>query len=435
MNFLAPWALWVAGGVSAVVVALHILSSKNPRVVVLPTTRFIPDVPLRATARALRPSDVLLLVLRVAVVMLVGAAVARPELTGARRSVGRVVVVDRWPSGRREAATDSARIYYSEGDLLFMFDTAAYRLQGKYAISEVNAEDFSRIDKRGSLSAGLAAAMRAASALRGEADSVEIVLVSSLETTEFDAATGAIRAAWPGRIRVVRVVAEQDPHRAQTYREMRAAPLDDPVRAAVPFATRLDTGRIKTDSVRIDRGALASGDTSWAQYGLTLVRWPASLDSSGYRTRAHVDTAGAVMAGDDAHRVVVVSPFVRSVDPPPGKVVARWSDGAPAATERAMKSGCVRDVAVPIPSRGDLALRESTRRLVAELTSPCERFERPSYASDSALAQLAGTGPLVATRALESRTATPGHLTTWLLAAALALLLIEPLLRRRRAAA
>src|SRR5665213_2696141 len=61
MTFLAPWALWAAGAVSAAVVALHILASKNPKVTALPTTRFIPDVPLRATARALRLSDVLLM--------------------------------------------------------------------------------------------------------------------------------------------------------------------------------------------------------------------------------------------------------------------------------------------------------------------------------------------------------------------------------------
>ncbi|HSU92175.1 MAG TPA: BatA domain-containing protein, partial [Gemmatimonadaceae bacterium] len=74
MTFLAPWALWAAGAVSAAVIALHILASRNPRVTPLPTARFIPDVPLRATARAMRLSDVMLMLVRVAVVMLVGVA-------------------------------------------------------------------------------------------------------------------------------------------------------------------------------------------------------------------------------------------------------------------------------------------------------------------------------------------------------------------------
>ncbi len=434
MTFLAPWALWVAGAVSAAVIALHILASKNPKVVPLPTTRFIPDMPLRATARALRLTDVLLLMLRVSVVMLVGVAVARPELIGARRRVGRVVVVDRSWIVDREEARDSAASYYEKGDLLIVYDSAAYRVRGKYPLAYVSAERIFSPDPRGSLSAALAAAIRDASDLRGEADSVEIVLISPLDAEQVDNATSAIRALWPGRIRIVRLN-ELAGFPVQTYRDVRSAPLDDPVRAAMSFATRLDTGHIKTDSVRIDRGNSARADTTWTQFGLTLVRWPASLDSSSYPARTHVDTAGAVMAADEGHRIVVVTPFVRAVDPPAGIVVARWADGSPAATERKMMHGCVRDVAIPIPSRGDLALRESTRRLVTALTRQCGAAVSPSNVSDSTLNMLRGTGPLVATRALESRTASPGHRTTWLLAAALALLLLEPLLRRQRVVA
>src|SRR6202030_2158650 len=66
------------------------------------------------------------------------------------------------------------------------------------------------------------------------------------------------------------------------------------------------------------------------------------------------------------------------------------------------------------------------RRLVAALAEPCGGGRgTPGYASDSALAQLRGSGPLVATRALETRTATSGRLATWLLVGALAPLLLE----------
>jgi hypothetical protein len=116
-------------------------------------------------------------------------------------------------------------------------------------------------------------------------------------------------------------------------------------------------------------------------------------------------------------------------------VIARWADGTAAATERALGRGCVRDVAVPIARAGDLALRESTRRVVTALASSCGGVVQYTPAAESTLAQLRGTGPLVATRALERRTAPPGHLATWLLVAALVLLLIEPLLRRQRASA
>ena len=434
MSFLAPWALWAAGAVSAAVIALHILASKNPRVTALPTTRFIPDVPLRATARAMKLSDVALMLLRVAVVMLVGVAFARPEPTGARRAVGRVVMVERTPGSNKEAAADSAMKYYRDGDIAFMFDSAAYRLPGKFPFADVFRET-SLPEPRHSLSAALAAGMRAASSLRGNADSVELVLVSSFSLAQFDAATSAIRAAWPGRVRLVRLEELAAPYREQVFHEVRGSGLEDPLRASLAFASPLDTRRIKTDSVRIDRGNLHDVDTTWTQYGLTLVRWPATLDSSGYPRRAHADTAGAVSTTGNEKSAVVVAPFVRTVDPPPGRVVARWADGSPAATERKMMNGCVRDVAIPLPRSGDLALRESTRRLVAALTRACGYWDSGETASDSALAQLRGTGPLVATRALESRTASSGKLTTWLLAAALVLLLLEPLLRRQRASA
>ncbi len=143
-----------------------------------------------------------------------------------------------------------------------------------------------------------------------------------------------------------------------------------------------------------------------------------------------------MIASGGERGALVVSTFVRTVTPAAGRVIARWIDGAPAATERVLGAGCVRDVAIPLPRAGDLALRESTRRLVAALAEPCGGGHgTPGYASDSALAQLRGSGPLVATRALETRTATSGRLATWLLVAALALLLLEPLLRRQRAAA
>jgi hypothetical protein len=343
-------------------------------------------------------------------------------------------MVDRMPANARKAAVDSATKYFSDGDIAFMFDSAAYRLPAKAPFTVVTARDDSSAS-RSSLSAALAAGMRAASTLRGDADSVELVLISGFSRDELDAATAAIRAAWPGRVRVVRVAMPPGGSGEQVLRDVRGSTLDDPLRASLAFASRLDTGRIKTDSVRIDRGNLQSVDTTWTQHGLTLVRWPAALDSSEFPRRARVDTAGAVIAGDDAQRIVVVAPFTRAVDPPPGRVVARWADGAPAATERKMVNGCVRDVAVPLARSGDLALRESTRRLVAALSAPCGFLGSSAPASDSALTALRGSGPLVATRALETRTAPSGKLTTWLLVAALALLLLEPLLRRQRASA
>jgi hypothetical protein len=434
VSFLAPWALWAAGAVSAAVIALHILASKNPRVTALPTTKFVPDVPLRATARALRLSDVALMVLRVAVVMLVGVAFARTELTRGKRAVGRVVMVDRSSYDRDYTrAGDSAKPYFSRGDVLISFDSAAYRERGEDPEIALAGERFSRLPA-GSLSAALAAGMRAASELRGDADSVELVLVSPFAASEWDAATAAIRASWPGRVRLVRIPG-LDSVAEPVSIDVRGAAIDDPVRAAVLMLPRADTLNKRTHFVRVDRGAPSQADTAWTKFGAALVRWPASLDSSGWRARTRVDSTGAVIAIDGGDNAVVVSTFARAVDAPHGRTIARWSDGTPAANERANELGCIRDVAIPLARSGDLALRESTRRLVRALTAPCGGNSTFAPASDSALAQLRGTGPLVATRALASRTAPSGKLTTWLLVAALVLLLLEPLLRRQRASA
>jgi hypothetical protein len=434
VTFLSPWALWAAGAVSAAVIALHILASRNPRVTPLPTARFIPDVPLRATARAMRLTDVALMILRVAAVMLVGVAFARPELSSGRRAVGRVVMVDASRAlGSRAEAADSAARLLARGDVLIAFDSSAHVIHnGSTESLRAALADSNTRAPRGSLSTALAAAMRAASTLRADADSVEIVLVSPLAAEEWDAATTAIRAVWRGRVRLVRVGAARPGIAARI--EVTNASLDDPVRAAASL--RGGAASIDAPLARIDRGSQLASDTAWARdRAHTLVRWPAHVDSSGWHMRARVDTVGGVLARQGAAAAVVVSPFARTVDPAPGRVIARWVDGTAAATERALGAGCVRDVAIPIARTGDLALRESTRRLVAALASPCGGDETYTAASDSALVQLRGTGPLVATRALERRTAPRGHLATWLLAAALVLLLLEPLLRRQRAPA
>jgi len=189
---------------------------------------------------------------------------------------------------------------------------------------------------------------------------------------------------------------------------------------------------------RRSRASIAGPHQRPIPRGHTISRTCSSVghphSSRSARLCARADTADAIFV-DDGAPAVVVSAFPRTAEPAPGRVVARWADGSAAATERATGQGCIRDVAIPLARAGDLALRESTRKLVAALVSPCGGSVDFTPAADSVLAGLRGAGPLVATRALETRTAPPGHLATWLLSAALALLLLEPLLRRRRASA
>ena len=129
-----------------------------------------------------------------------------------------------------------------------------------------------------------------------------LTLVSPLTAEEVDAATDSIHALWPGAVRLVRV---------------RASPVD-------------------------------SGGTP------ATVDWPADGHAAGTVARSAADTEGALVATGSG-RLVVVSPFVRkwrfdSVGD--ARVVLRWVDGEPAAVERAEGTGCVRHVAVPVPTEG-----------------------------------------------------------------------------------
>src|SRR5205085_10979063 len=83
---------------------------------------------------------------------------------------------------------------------------------------------------KGSVSAALIAAIRAAPAFRDRADSLELVIVSPFTERSFDAATAPIRRLWPGRARLVRTigrVVDAPP------KIVLASSADDPLRAAI----------------------------------------------------------------------------------------------------------------------------------------------------------------------------------------------------------
>src|SRR5262249_29497712 len=145
--------------------------------------------------------------------------------------------------------------------------------------------------------------------------------------------------------------------------------------------------------------------------------------------RSVIDTIGAV-AADDA---VVVARFVRPwvVE---GRAIARWADGEPAAVERPLGDGCVRDVAILLDDAGDLTLRPAFRVFVDRLLAPCGGARSVSPATSEALARLAGRGPLVAIASLEAaRRNSPW--TPWLLALGALFLIAELSARRMRSAA
>ncbi|AHG88060.1 hypothetical protein J421_0523 [Gemmatirosa kalamazoonensis] len=468
MRFLAPG--WILVGVAAALalVALHLLALGRPAPLLLPTARFVPMRSARARRLARRPRDLLLLAMRAAAVLTGALALARPTRTPERRPIARVIVADRSGAVRDVGAVrDSVRAVGSTGDLLVAFDTAA---RAAIALGTTPAARDSAIDRAlardsassapaGSLSAALAAARRAAPRLRDGADSVELVIVAPLTTREADAATGAVRATWAGRARVMRVAAAEPPAAGAVRVTWRRGGSDDALAAAAgmldgtvpspqggspptpniaPDARERRTdptpgGSAERTTALVVRDGATAADSAWARANAgALVDWPADGVPNGWRPRARVDTAGAVVAGTAAF----VAPIARRAAWPgsdaAARVIARWADGEPAAVERALGDGCVRGVAVPVPQVGDAALRPPFRALLAALTAPCAHRATGAPLGDATVRALAGSGRLLATDALGRAPTPPDPLAQWLLAAAIALLVIELPLRLAR---
>ncbi len=423
MTFLAPLFFSLGLAAAAGIIALHFIVTRQPTQSVLPTVRFVPVSAVRVPTVTRRPEHLLLLLLRVLLVLCVGAAFARPVITGTWRPLARVVMAD---VSRQVAdigaVRDSVRSVLGEGDVLVVFDSAA-RLSRGGADSVVRAPG-SRAPGR--LSPALVRSVRAASDLRSKADSIELVVVSPLAAVEWDAATDSLRALWPGRVRLIRVAAAVDTGGARSGLAIVGAE-DDPVRVAAMLAARTGTDT----SARLVRGTASPADSVWAAGGRrALIRWPIDTAPPGWAAREDMDTAGAVVAGGSA----VVYPFARrwEVRGTAGLVVARWVDGRPAAVEQDVGEGCIRDVAIEVPVRGDLVLRPAFARLLEALTAPCGEIAGAAALTAPDLERFSGSGPLASKASIPAPATVVPPLVPWLLAAALLLALGELYIRRER---
>ena len=429
--FLAPGFLLGGLAVAAAVALLHLLAWKRPPETVFPTARFVPDRPARAVSRALRPSDLLLLLLRLAIVAAVALAFAGP-LWARREGVRRVILADVSGSVRDPAETaDSVLAVARPGDVVIAFDSAARAIEVGEAAA-LRAALAPRADRMppGSLSAGIAAGLGEASALRRASDSLELVIVSALAREESDAATRTLRDAWKGRARVMPVAAWAD-----TVDRAGIEATDDhadPVLAAVA----LSGVRREGANVRLLRRRAGETDLQWArERGGVLVEWSDSLAGAGWTARSRPDTVGAATAGG----AVLVAPLVRrfaATVSDSTRAVAWWADGEPAALEQALGAGCLRTVAIGVPRVGDVALRPALRDLVRALAVPCGGARDLAPMPDDERTALAGGGRLLATSALQPARGERSPLVPWLLATAIALALVElPIRARRREAA
>ncbi len=426
MIFLSPGFFLVSLAVAAAVVALHFIVTRQPRAGVLPTARFVPNLPATATARATRPSDPLLMLLRVLLILAVGAGLARPMLKPSRTASARVILVDASRSvGNVAAVRDSARGYYREGDALVVFDSAARSINAKPADS-LSALAPSR--HAGRISSALIAGMRAASNLRDKADAFELVIVSPFAADEVDAATDSIRTLWPGSARLIQ--AGSSPSAQITSEPVQIRPAaGDPLAVAI---ARI--GNAGGPAARIVRDGPNAEDLSWVAGGnRVLVDWPAASRPKGATPRSRVDTIGGVVSGES----LVVAGFGRKWRYTPdsiggGEVVARWVNGEPAAIEWTNGSGCVRSVAVPVNPVGDLPLRSSFIRFAAAMTRDCVSRGAVDRISQQQLSLLAGSRGLAQRDAFRPRDDVRSTLAPWLLGLALVVAIAELFVRRKR---
>lgn len=413
MSWLLPSALGIAGVAAAVAVALHFIARSRPLAETLPTARFVPDRPVYARTRSFALSDLVLLLLRIAAIAVVGAAVAGP-MFAPRGAVARIVVADRSRSVANVAEVrDSVRALLRAGDVLVTFDSSAASGVGG-AVDSLRATG-----ARGSLSAALAAAVRAGVLAAPKADSLELVLVSPFAAEEIDEATTRLRAAWPGRIRLVRVGASAEPTSSGRV-EVRAV-ANDGVQAGLALMRPATPA-----SVRIVRGATTPQDSAWAAgEGHVLVHWPAGADDAAWPRRDSIDAIGAVASAGAT--LVARFPRVWMLD---GRAVARWSDGEPAAVEHTVGAGCIRDVGVLLDPASDLTLREPFRRFVTPLLAECGGNRSSRAADSSVIARLAGVGPVARAAAFRDRASESSVWTPWLLLLGAGLLILEMWMRR-----
>jgi hypothetical protein len=386
MTFLAPMFLVAGGLISLGVVVLHLLVTQQPKSEDLPTVRFVPDIPARSTSLAIRPSDLWLLLLRIIMIMLIAAAFAQPQLKPEHKSIARITAVDvSRASGNMSELLDSARKYTAGAAAVVVFDSTAREVTPLKAMDSITALTKSpHAPQRNALSAGLITSLRAAARVRTASDSIDLVVVSPLLSAERDAATLQVRALWPGHVRTVRVSPRVD----------------------TTSATPKQKPRVE-----------------WADSGATTM-WAA---------RTHVDTIGALRAGDN----VLVGTFVRHWQPnvkldSATRVFARWIDGEPAGFERMTADGCIRSLDAKLPSGGDVALRPDYLRFTNSLSSPCGTSVDFTPLAADFMSVFEGPAQLAPTSAVKPQITRMTPLVPWLLLAALVLALLELLVRRSK---
>lgn len=438
MIWLNPVA-WIGLAALGIPLAIHLLSRRDARVQRFPTLRFL-GVSRLTPVRRTRISDLVLLVVRMAIVVAAVAALAQPRWHTAARTradagrVARAIVVDTSASMRRavgatnalDSARGAARVIAAQSFVSRMIETAA----------------------PGRAIAGASAWLDAQSGAR------ELVLVSDFQRGAVDSSDVAAIPTSVGvrAVRIVPVAVPADLRVAGAGGDLIARMTPTPElttvnwRAAPPTAPREDVVRViaaPRDRARADAALRAARSAvSWPADGgpVTIVYVGAAERAALLRDARRVDAAwmgdalarirGDALLGSAAASATLVAgatrdtAFVslgRSADAWPTAFAARTViDGRPTLTLFAL---------VDPGSLASSALMAAAARAVSA-TPPAEEVD-PEFVSDAELARWQrAAGP----QGTPARAGTePDSDGRWFWIVALALLAAEFVLRRARA--
>lgn len=416
---LLPWVFGGALVAALVVGVLHLLSVQRPPEMALPTARFLPERQVRAVSRTTRPTDMLLMALRMAALLLAGLAAASPMWRARGSRTVALAVVERGVGTTSD--TTAIREMIGVSHTVFAFVGAGDSASVENAAAE-NAT-------ANNAAAVWPVAWRAAAATIAQlspSDSLVLHLfVRHAERMRSPAAL-AWATTWPGRVvmhsaptsaaadsmhttrRVMVVVNGTGDAQARTTRDpgggsrsTTANKRDDGVVAALEWhaarvsaATRVNANATANGTAIVDtifvnrtnveganaaiRGAGDTGSASTLALSARSVRieWPYHGVPSAWLAVESSDSAIATASALIASGEAIVAPFVVSAVPPArtaGAVdIAWWDDGRVAAREQRFNARCLRQVAVTVTSTTDMLLSEVSNRLFDRLFAPCD---------------------------------------------------------------
>lgn len=474
LTFAAPGFLLAGALAMLVPLALHLIRRRPPGRAPLPTARFLVEDP-RNAVRVSRPSDLVLLALRMLLLLLAGAAFSRPSSLPAPQGTSTVVLLDRggavdaagWRSG---LSTARQVLLGPEGEArgeLVLFDTGAVhvpRTRLRPALFDsLLAAGPARVPS--DYAAALRAIPAAARALRG-ADSVRVRMISAFPQGGWSPGMAPLReSAWPGAIEITGLPMASDTAAAGSTSSRRAyvvageggrfvgaalgalgydvqllpeaslvSPPDTMVADAGTYFVLTSPSQPAAVALfaRVRRGAtLVVGATAVPDSGdwMLMMPWDGAFSArpnSGGGTMwfgAHLRIGGAAAR--------VVGSAMSSA-----RTVAAWDDGRPAAVALGSVRGCVVYVGTALEG-GELPFQAEYPAALGRLARGCVEGSGGGAADrpldSGALQVLRGRGPVsIAANRIGAAGSIP--FGRWLIMAALAVALVETFLAYRRRA-